>query len=822
MVGTSSTAAAAANATSSISSYEVVRLLKQPDNRLCADCSTPLTQSSLTYASLVYGVWVCGACAEVHRDFLQQNDEDKEKARILKIGVVGETTNIVKRSTDEWHRHEIAIMVKCQSNIQVNKMLERYVPSAWEKINGSSSSEERRQWIQAKYYSRYFMIPQEVMDKDQQPGQSSPKKKKKKSRQDRQDRIDNIAVLPSRLVDYFIVLGYGKIKLPPSNSKQNSPAPVTKKHLLPEKVEDWHFHVDIQDCYPGKDSHEDTPIPELLGPMVFPSGLSLCSQEKSPYCFSFVLTDINRVKLYGTTLIFYELVDPEKLITMNTSNSAGGTEEHRQQMKEEMQQHLLFSKQKPVLYAPKALTLLSHYGFYHLYSLFLSQFYHLSLSSSSLPLERYLLNFMEEVPLPPQGRIEVSFTLPEYSIHISRPPKNQLPMVDFSYRPLFALLQVDTILTVFRALCLEMTVCICCSNVSLLTPIQEALLSLLYPLVWQGCYVPILPRHMIELLDAPVPLLVGLHDSYLYDTPREHLPQNVLFIHVDKDEVIFEEDVNDLAVSTRLFGPANQIPKSKLDKLRSKLIDFGGCIYRKDMQWVKAGYPFQHNEHLIPLKGFISEQGAIAQHRDVMGHGSGGLFSTQQLTSSLSKLGIRRTSTTTPSAGAAAASAGAGMGANGVPVSGVSTKDTKKLMGANKISLQGYEAVPYRHPAASTLILATTQTRAAATTGTGSGGIGAGIAGLVNGSGSGNTAQTKDLLDPENNYDGQDSPNHFNAKEIREAFLRFFVASFIDYQSYLKAPNPATNAANADNSDDPLFDSDAFVASLQDEFLAQM
>lgn len=106
-------------------------------------------------------------------------------------------------------------------------------------------------------------------------------------------------------------------------------------------------------------------------------------------------------------------------------------------------------------------------------------------------------------------------------------------MVDFSYRPLFTFLSVDTILTLFTCLCLEMTIAVCGSNLAVLTPVQEALLSLLFPFVWQGCYVPILPAHMIELLDAPVPLLVGLHDSYLFETPAEYRPGGVVFVHLD-------------------------------------------------------------------------------------------------------------------------------------------------------------------------------------------------------------------------------------------------------------------------------------------------
>ncbi|CAN0266561.1 unnamed protein product, partial [Ectocarpus fasciculatus] len=61
------------------------------------------------------------------------------------------------------------------------------------------------------------------------------------------------------------------------------------------------------------------------------------------------------------------------------------------------------------LYAPKALVLLSHYPFYNLFTQFLQQIYRIGLSEAPLPIERYISNFVCEVPLPPQGQVRVAF-----------------------------------------------------------------------------------------------------------------------------------------------------------------------------------------------------------------------------------------------------------------------------------------------------------------------------------------------------------------------------------------------------------------------------
>lgn len=52
-------------------------------------------------------------------------------------------------------------------------------------------------------------------------------------------------------------------------------------------------------------------------------------------------------------------------------------------------------------------------------------------------------------------QVEVSYALPDRTLTISRPPKNRLPLVDFSYRPLFASLSVENVLCVVGLLLTE-------------------------------------------------------------------------------------------------------------------------------------------------------------------------------------------------------------------------------------------------------------------------------------------------------------------------------------------------------------------------------
>ena len=45
---------------------------------------------------------------------------------------------------------------------------------------------------------------------------------------------------------------------------------------------------------------------------------------------------------------------------------------------------------------------------------------------------------------------------------------------------------------------------------------------------------------MIEFLEAPVPLLVGISDEYLRRTLPKDRPRSVVFVHLDENKVFFE------------------------------------------------------------------------------------------------------------------------------------------------------------------------------------------------------------------------------------------------------------------------------------------
>ena len=343
---------------------------------------------------------------------------------------------------------------------------------------------------------------------------------------------------PERLVDFFCVLGAKQVLAPHQLKRDLS------KTTNPAELS---LQTRLIDCYPK--SRPDMEFPNLIHTFCFPNGCCVSKELKSPTILTQVLTSASGHRLYTAVLTFYDTtIRASQFLNLLNDSGYKGTfpswlvhendERVPPDLKERMSEQAV-SKNDEAYYLPKCLVVVSHYAFFDVFRKFLQQLYRIyTCGVSPLPLERFIANFVNDVPLPPEGRAKVQwecFTR-GFMIDISRPPPNQLPLVNFSFHPLFSTLSVANILVVWGCLLKEGRVALCSKYHSLLTPVAEALLSLLFPLEWQGIYIPVLPSSMQDVLDAPLPFLVGLDSMYLKNS-KSHRPANVVLVDLDQDIV---------------------------------------------------------------------------------------------------------------------------------------------------------------------------------------------------------------------------------------------------------------------------------------------
>lgn len=519
-----------------------------------------------------HGVFICSKCADAHR---QLSDD---------ITIV----QSIQNSNNCWTLDQANIMANSGGNAKCWTIYEAYMPDNWKQRRPcpSSTLQERLMFCKAKYQALAFVMPppgplsavawNSILERNQiakrfgseglkdihtlTPMTTTSPNKANKSPTSKSNPFDN--ELPNRLIDYFCVV---------SCSMQLHPNEIVKDLSKLHKPEELQFWPHLSDCYPDRTKYQnDFIFPEHLPTFVLPDGCHPSTIQKPPKFFTTVLTQANGNNLYGGCLQIYdESVEMKELHRIVNDSGYEG------KLPRFLTHHDDAASTSDIVFLPRCLILISHHPFFDFFRVALRQLYRITLVEAPLPIERYIANLACEVPLPPQGKVKVELGITtENVITIERPPINQLPMVNFSFRPLFASLSIGNILVVYSCLLEECKVVLLSQYTSLLCPVAEALLAALFPLEWQGLYIPLIPYSMIEILDAPVPFLVGIHSRYLHQVDPKRRPQDVVFVDLDRDVVQMGFDEQS--------GQKRRIPRPpdrETAKLKSALEEAAGSVY---------------------------------------------------------------------------------------------------------------------------------------------------------------------------------------------------------------------------------------------------
>ncbi|KAF9142638.1 hypothetical protein BGX30_002548 [Mortierella sp. GBA39] len=160
---------------------------------------------------------------------------------------------------------------------------------------------------------------------------------------------------------------------------------------------------------------------------------------------------------------------------------------------------------------------------------------HPGMNLSSMRLESYVKNLIHEVNLPPFGKLEVGITINNRVIYASRPALNSVPIVkNFSLFPLFRCLTAEDIVTVIEIILSEGKIIFLSSYLGMLTLASESFLYLLFPLYWQGVYIPILPSALMTCLQAPVPYIIGIERK---SRDSDFPPEDACVVDLDKGTI---------------------------------------------------------------------------------------------------------------------------------------------------------------------------------------------------------------------------------------------------------------------------------------------
>lgn len=299
---------------------------------------------------------------------------------------------------------------------------------------------------------------------------------------------------------------------------------------------------DIGDCildpvitaqYPPVD-HPDQPLTPMITQFCFPEGsIQPLHEYKMPKVHHFVLTDANGGKLYGVCLTVYEEFSTQTDLEITSGEENDDFDHSREDGQERGYVECSVNSSPKTgrtrhrakdhkYYAPRVLCLLSTWPYLSAFRTYLTQLYRLATTTNLMiaPLERYILNICSEVPAPPPGSFEVKLSILGSDIRFWAPPADQpIPYVSLPYGVIFECLDIGNVLFAWYTLACERKLLLVSSQLSLLSVCAEILCSMLFPMRWSHLYIPLLPRLLTPMLDAPMPYLCGIS--------RENFPHAV-------------------------------------------------------------------------------------------------------------------------------------------------------------------------------------------------------------------------------------------------------------------------------------------------------
>lgn len=347
------------------------------------------------------------------------------------------------------------------------------------------------------------------------------------------------------------------------------------------------WRASVLDRYPepAKDDNDCSFEWDVLPMLAWPHGLRL---ERAPASspppvryVPYALSGDPRCPTYVASLVFYEpLPLDQRKRALNMSGETSDDHEGRRRSSYEAPELLL--------YAPKCVCLLTRCaGVADGARRWLAALYTLALSALEIPLEHVVAHAVGRVPAPCRGGAPLSMrvnpSLPPIQVKLVRePPDAELPPLGASstIRSLFACFEPQDAVAAFSAALLERRLLLVSKRAALVSDVAEALRALLFPLRWEGVYVPRLALPILETLDFPGAILAGVdagdRGQRLAECAVEKARESGGYVILFLDEGHIEYDDGGFFYSSSSSSKLPENLASQLAKRWAKVADVAG------------------------------------------------------------------------------------------------------------------------------------------------------------------------------------------------------------------------------------------------------
>lgn len=119
--------------------------------------------------------------------------------------------------------------------------------------------------------------------------------------------------------------------------------------------------------------------------------------------------------------------------------------------------------------------------------------------------------------------------------------------------------------------------------------VGEALRLFLYPFEWCHVYIPVLPRGLLMVLQAPLPYIIGIHSDTLQHAYKSIiLPEKVVHVKLDSN-----------MVNVSPSHPILPIPPHDMRKLLARLQQYAPAFVNRPNSWTQEILPNLDNGNLL-------------------------------------------------------------------------------------------------------------------------------------------------------------------------------------------------------------------------------
>jgi len=164
----------------------------------------------------------------------------------------------------------------------------------------------------------------------------------------------------------------------------------------------------------------------------------------------------------------------------------------------------------------------------------------------STSIHEELARLIVNAPMPISGALHCSIPfLKGERFHLTLLPPRGLPPLPHGscITATCKLLGSDGIVTILAAVLTESKVLMHSSDSANLAMVAEAITALTYPFSWALPYVPVLPKEMIEFVEAPLSYIIGVPTCMLGDIDKQNLSDVVV---IDLDAGVGVDDEVDI------------------------------------------------------------------------------------------------------------------------------------------------------------------------------------------------------------------------------------------------------------------------------------